>query len=226
MGTIVARIEIYFCCCIGVPIGPAVQFQLFASGGVDTFYKHSLYTTLPLMRFKRSPVQSLSASPELFSEASSLFVALPSKRPRTSEASMPPLSLSQSPPISPASYDSDDSEDHVHSNKRQMPTSNKKPLKSADSKTTSVRAAKRFVSKAIGLVGAHSSRIPTHRELLHLGLTNAVQVKARKFLVSINGIAVNVRTRLCDPFKNLGELLSHLDSFPDESPTADVQDTD
>lgn len=74
-------------------------------------------------------------------------------------------------------------------------------------------AAKSFLEKAILLVGLNSNRIPTHRELLSCGLTNSIQVKARKYLVGINAISVNVRTRLIDPFYTLGDLNKHIDSL-------------
>jgi hypothetical protein len=170
------------------------------------------------MRIKRSPVQSLTASPEIFAaDSPPLFNIMynnSSKRQKHggpySEPILPPLDLNNG-----GMSDNSDFEDLA--SPTEAPRRRGKPSTlSLESKMDGLQASKKFVQISVGLVGRNSARIPTHRELLQMGLTNALQVKARKFLVSVNGIAVNVRTRLCDEFRNLGELLDYLEKIPEE----------
>jgi hypothetical protein len=174
------------------------------------------------MRIKRSPVQSLSASPELFAQDSPALFSIvynnnsSGKRSRTgNDTLLPPLDLNADGYSDSDLYDSLSPTDGPR--KRGKPS-----VLSAENKFEGLKAAKRFVQISVGLVGRNSARIPTHRELLQMGLTNALQVRARKFLVSVNGIAVNVRTRLCDEYRNLGELLDYLETLPEDKDKDDV----
>lgn len=74
-------------------------------------------------------------------------------------------------------------------------------------------SSKMFLEKAILIAGKGSQRIPTHRELLQAGLPTSVQVSARRFLVSVGALVVNVRTKLADPFISLGDVKTFVDSW-------------
>jgi hypothetical protein len=180
------------------------------------------------MRQKRSPVQSLSASPEaLFSMDATIFLHKRQKTSALQSATSAPGSAASNNTMSmldlreysarPDSPYSDETDPEQDVTMEAPAAAIKDPNAVSDSKLSGLKAAKKFIQKAIDLVGRDTGRIPTHRELLHMGLTNAVQVRARKFLVSVGGIAVNVRTRLCDRYKTLGQLLDYLESIPDSS---------
>jgi len=76
-----------------------------------------------------------------------------------------------------------------------------------------LQCAQIFVDKAVASSGYHSTKIPTHRELLQVGVPTAVQVTARRFLVSTKAIIVNVRSVIADPFETLGDLKEYIDSL-------------
>jgi hypothetical protein len=87
---------------------------------------------------------------------------------------------------------------------------------SSTAKFAAYTAALVFMDKSVQAVGRDSPRIPTHRELLQVGLPTTIQVQARRYLSSLGAITVNVRTRIDSRFQTIGELQSYLRSLPPE----------